>query len=199
MKGLIRRSVALACLVGGLAGCQSSLQERYNRCVDPCWPERYSAMAVGSVNHAFAAQVNNGHILDQTVWNHHFEPGTDKLTAGGQYQLSILGRRRPHPDPKLYLQTAQDIAFDPAAPEKFAQGRAELDAKRVQAVLRYVQTNTAARPVAWDVTVHDPGEVGMSAVPMAASILQRNGNFRGVLPNTVGGSSVGGGSGGGGQ
>src|SRR5437879_2977951 len=70
MKGIIKRAAAAACLGGGLSltwGCAG-----YRDLVDPCWPTRYDAMAAASVNDAFAAQVNNGHVLDQTVWNYHF-------------------------------------------------------------------------------------------------------------------------------
>ena len=71
-----------------------------------------------------APQVSNGHVLDQTVWNYDFEPGTDKLTGGGLEHLAYLARRRPQPDPMVYLQTAQDVAYDPASPDKLAATRA---------------------------------------------------------------------------
>ena len=41
-------------------------------------------------------------------------------------------RRRPNPDTCLFLQTAQDIAYDPNAPDKMAETRQELDLKRAQ-------------------------------------------------------------------
>ena len=71
----------------------------------------------------FAPQVNNGQVLDQTIWNYHFEPGTDRLTAGGLEHLAYIARRRPHPDTAVYLQTAQDVAYDPASPDKLAETR----------------------------------------------------------------------------
>jgi hypothetical protein len=191
MNGFIKAAaVAGVLLTGGLASA-GWLQDKYYHCVDPCWPERYSWQAHQSVNATFAAQVNNGHVLDQTMWNYHFEPGTDKLTPGGMYQLAILARRRPHPDCKIYLQTAQDIAYNPAAPDAFATARVDLDSRRVQAIQKYLQAQTAARPVAWDVTVHDPGEVGLSAVAVGSAIVQRAGSFRGTLPLTAGGGTGG--------
>jgi hypothetical protein len=185
MNGFIRRTAVLVSLAGGLAsaGCW---QEAYYRCVDPCYPARYEVMAEQEVLEPLTAQVNNGHVLDQTIWNYHFEAGTDKLTPGGQYKLTILARRRPHPDSRIFLQTAQDIEYNPAAPDALATRRADLDARRVQAVLKYLQAQTAARPMPWDVTVHDPGEVGLGAVPMQASMTIRDGNFRGVLMGTAG-------------
>jgi hypothetical protein len=190
MKGLISRAALGLCLAGSLAstGCWQWL---YYKCVDPCYPERYDAMARDEVNAAFAAQAMNGHVLDQTVWNNEFEPGTDKLTPGGQYELAVLARRRPHPDCKIYLQTAQDIPYDPGAPDLLVTKRADLDARRVQAVLRYLQAQTAARPVAWDVTVHDPGEVGLPAIALQSQILQRIGTFQGTMPTTFGGGGSG--------
>src|SRR5262245_14901920 len=115
MKGLIKYTTAL-CLGGGLAmstGCNA-----YRDCVDPCWPERYQYEARQPVLHAFAAQAHNGHVLDQTVWNYQFEPGSDKLTPGGMDHLVYLARRRPCPDSKVYLQTAHDIAYNPDAPDQ---------------------------------------------------------------------------------
>ena len=77
MKGFIRTCAPLSLLsLACLTGCYSNAQERHHNHLDPCWPERYSAMAAGSVNHAFAAQVGNGHVLDQTVYNDCFCPGT---------------------------------------------------------------------------------------------------------------------------
>src|SRR5438876_1161430 len=100
MKGLIKKGVTAACLTGGLAvagGCDT-----YRNLVDPCYPERYEYAARQEVQAAFAPQVYNGHVLDQTVWNYHFEPGEAKLTKGGQEHLVYLARRRPCPDGTIY-------------------------------------------------------------------------------------------------
>src|SRR5689334_16299372 len=103
MKGLIRKALIAACGVAATigVGCLP-----YN-CADPCYPQRYNVMARQEVNAAMAPQVQNGHVLDQTVWNYYFEPGTDKLTTGGLERLAYIARRRPCPDTVLYLQTAQ--------------------------------------------------------------------------------------------
>ncbi len=189
MKGFIKKAVAAFSLAGGLAiisGCHGygSCQEAYYNCVDPCWPERYGAMARASVNEAFAAQANNGHVLDQTIWNDQFEPGTDKLTPSGQYHLTYLARRRPAPDPHIYLQTSQDIPYDAAHPEQFVQLRNDLDGRRRVAVERYLLAQTANRPVPFQITVHDPSSVGMGAAPMLQSITRRDAATTGMLPST---------------
>src|SRR4051794_34307779 len=111
MKGLITSAI-LCCAAAGLTGCYG-----YRDLVDPCYPERYEYAARQEVKAALAPQVQNGHVLDQTVWNYHFEPGTDRLNQGGLDHLAHLARRRPAPDPVIYLQTAQpDVVYDPAAP-----------------------------------------------------------------------------------
>src|SRR5438309_2350326 len=109
MKGFITTKLA-AGIMAGVAlsgGC-----ETYRSIVDPCYPQRYEYAARQEVLAAIAPQINNGHVLDQTVWNYHFEAGTDKLTPGGLEHLAYLARRRPTPDPVVYVQTAQDIAYD---------------------------------------------------------------------------------------
>ncbi len=195
MKGFIRKAVLVGfCAVGSL-GCYG-----YRDCVDPCYPLRYNYMARQEVNAAMTPQVQNGHVLDQTVWNYYFEPGTDKLTPLGLDRLAYLARRRPCPDPNLYLQTAQDVVYDPAAPEKMAEVRQELDTKRKAAVTCFMVQQTAGRAVAFNITVHDPAEVSLSAVPVNYSVIQFYGRFRGGLMNqggnVAGGAGVGAGMGG---
>jgi hypothetical protein len=202
MKGLITRAVAAACLGGGFTlgtGCAC-----YRDLVDTCYPERYNAMARQEVNETFGAQVNNGHVLDQTVWNYHFEKGTAKLTPMGEMQLAYLARRRPSPDPKVFLQTAQDVPYDPANPADFVRDRAKLDGDRIQVVLTYLQAQTAGRPVPFDVTVHDPADSSISAqrlfrylTPGEGAVLEMTRGYKGILPLTTGAgaSSVSGGGG----
>ncbi len=191
MKGFITRAASL--LAGALAaaaggGCY------YRDVVDPCWPERYNYLARQEVNGAFAPQVQNGHVLDQTVWNYHFEPGTDKLTAGGLEKVAYLARRRPCPDQVVYVQTAQDVYYDAANPDRLVENRQLLDAKRIAAVQKFLGVQTAGRPVAFQVLVHDPAEPGVSGVWGAAENAALPGRVRGGLASG-GGASVTGGAG----
>ncbi len=169
MKGLINTiAIALCCAavseaVGGLP----------DRCVDPCYPMRYGFMARQAVNAAMAPQVLNGHVLDQTVWNYYFEPGTDKLTTGGLERLAYLARRRPYPDPVLYLQTAQDLVYDHLAPELLAQNRQILDGRRIAAVQAYLTAQTAGRPIPFQVVIHDPSEPALAS-SAANNIMSQN-------------------------
>jgi hypothetical protein len=190
MKGLIRKAMLAGCGAAAALGCYE-----YRDCVDPCYPMRYNYMSRQEVNSAFAPQVQNGHVLDQTIWNYFFEPGTDKLTPLGLDRLAYLARRRPCPDPNLFLQTAQDIVYDPAAPEKMAVVRQELDEKRKAAITCFLVQQTAGRPIAFHFTVHDPAEVGLAATAVNLSVLQMYGRFRGGLQNqggnVTGGAGVG--------
>jgi hypothetical protein len=199
MNGLVAKALAGATLAGGLlsGGCYS-----YQKAVDPCWPERYNAAARLEVVSAFAPQVQNGHILDQTLYNGQFEPGTDKLTESGMDQLDTLMRRRPSPDPRIFLATARDIRFDVANPEALVEVRRDLDNRRAAAVQRYLSAQTAGRPTGYEIVVHDPMPVSDHADPVNRSIrLYHNstsGNLSGGATATTAsstGASAGSGSG----
>jgi len=193
MNGFITRALTVACLGVGLTtlgGCKV-LEYFY----DPCYPERYEAEARKPVIAAFATQACNGHVLDQTVWNAFFNDGTAELTPGGQQYLDYLARRRPHPDTKLFLQTAYDIKYEPKygagelpevlskAQQEFVNKRAKLDQERVVAVQAYLQANTAGRPMVWEVAVHDPSPVGMSATPVGLIIQRHYASAQGFMPS----------------
>ncbi len=167
MKGFVTHCLTALCATGGLAvvgGCDC-----YRNLVDPCYPERYEYAARQEVISAFAPQVQNGHFLDQTVWNYHFEPGTEKLTPGGMEQLIHLARRRPYPDCTLYLATAHDVLYDPAAPNKYEEQRASLDQHRIQSIQTYLAAETSGRHLNFEVVVHDPPEMGLAAEPVGTS------------------------------
>jgi hypothetical protein len=192
MKGFVKR----AALVLGCGAAAAGGGCCYRDVVDPCWPQRYNQMARVEVNAAMAPQVQNGHVLDQTVWNYHFEAGTDKLTAGGLEHLAYLARRRPQPDCVVYLQTAQDVLYDPAAPEKMAEARQDLDSKRIVAIQKFLTAQTAGRHVDFQVLVHDPADPSISGVYAENVITAMYGRGRGGLltgGGGAGGSPVGGG------
>jgi capsid portal protein len=150
-------------------------------------------MANKEVKAALAPQVNNGRILDQTIWSYHFEIGTDKLTPGGLEHLAYIARRRPCPDCMVYLQTATlaDLGydFDNKNPDKLTEARAELDIKRKQAIQKFLVAQTVGQ-MAFQVAIHDPAEVGIEA-PSANSAYQKM-----VATRFQGGLTQGGGAGG---
>ena len=130
-------------------------------CGDPCWPDRYANEARAATVASFQPQVENGHVLDQTIWNMHFDYGTDRLNGAGMDKLDQLARRRPHPDTKLYLQTARDIPYDAANPSDYSTKRNELDTKRITAVQKYLAATLTGRPANFDIQVHDPAYPGI--------------------------------------
>jgi hypothetical protein len=195
MKGLITKALAGVGLLA-LAGCCDT-GWGYDDLVDRCYPQRYEAMARREVNEAMAPQLANGHVLDQTVFDEHFEDGTDKLTPGGLEHLKTIARRRPQADTVVFLQAAQDVAYDAAHPDLYVKARAELTNKRIQAVQTFLGAYTAAAPQDFHVVVHDPGAVGQSTVGVARSVLLMHASYQGALP--TGGGSPSGGAGAGGR
>jgi hypothetical protein len=190
MKGFIAKTLCGVGLLTGSIGCNWWGIETCADLYDPCYPARYSYMARQEVIGATSPQMANGHVLDQTVWNSHFEAGSDKLTPGGYAKLGQLARRRPAPDPIVYIETAQDIPYDPATPDKFAQTRKELDQKRADAVQKYLLAYAGSRGLSFQVLVHDPNEVGIQAAPAGQSILRSNAAAVGTLPAGAGAGGV---------
>ncbi|MCS6852822.1 MAG: hypothetical protein NZ700_16815 [Gemmataceae bacterium] len=179
MNGFMSKSAAALGLVI-LGGCG-----HYKEAVDPCWPERYNAMARKSVCEAITPQVTNGHVLAYTVWNWHFDQGTDTLNAAGRDFLTSLVHKRPSPDSTIYLATAQDLGdlkYDPKNPDDFVNKRAELDAKRVEAVQKYLAAQTFGRNVHFQVVVHDPAVTDLSA-----QVYSNSAGTAGVIPGWYGG------------
>jgi hypothetical protein len=168
-----------------MTGCSNQLYDR-------CYPQRYNYLAENEVNRAFAPQVLNGHVLDQTVWNHYFEPCTDRLTAGGCQELLYLSRRRPQPDTTIYLATATDLPYDPNCPDQYCKSKQELDAKRAVAVQKFLVGANCGRPVDFHICVHDPHDVTISTIPASSSVVQMYARFRGGLVTGGAGGAAGG-------
>jgi hypothetical protein len=186
MKGLITKAAAVLCCVAACAGV-GCLPDSW---VDPCYPQRYNYMARQEANAAMAPQVQNGHVLDQTIWNFYFEPGTEKLTTGGLERLAYIARRRPCPDSVLYLQTAQDVVYDQTVPEKMVEVRQTLDGKRIAAVQAYLTAQTAGRPVPFQVVIHDPAVPSLASSAVNNIVSQNYFRYQGGL--MMGGMGMGG-------
>jgi len=187
MKGFLRISVAGLCLGAGLSsiGCV-----KYRQCVDPCWPERYNAEARFNVRETFAAQAWNGHLLDQTIWNFMFEPDakggpSDKLNPAGKEHLHYLARRKPYPDAKIYLQTANDVpGSQNMPPERVATAKADLDNRRISAIQNYLAgvMGTRTAGTVYEVAVADPMEPSIAATAIGGSGTSRNPVIPGAIP-----------------
>jgi hypothetical protein len=209
MKRYIRAVAAAAIVTGGLgsagcathsgctnqAGCQNggsgSLEDHYRNWYDANWPERYNFAARESVLYPFAQQAATGHFLDQTLWNWHFEPGSDKLSPAGMEKLDAISHATPSPDPRLYIQTARDILVTSDNADKAGALREDLNIRRAAAVKRYAASQPGA-PVPYEVYVHDapvPSIYAPFAVAAFNAIRSGYGKF-------AGGSSSGGTGGG---
>jgi hypothetical protein len=192
MNRFVRAAAAALVAAGGAGslGCVTTGDReggaRYRNWVDPCWPERYNAVARAETLAPFSAQVTNGHVLEQTIWNWYFETGTDKLNTAGMAKLDSIAQTRPSPDPKLYLQVARDIATTPENMDKVAALRDDLTARRVVAIQRYMAAQPSIAPVTYEFFVHDPVVTGIYSDFSARA-------FRGQAQGYRGG--VGGGSG----
>jgi|SRR6516165_6235649 hypothetical protein len=204
MNGFIPRTVlGLSTSLLLLAGCAA-----YRDVVDPCWPERYNSMARHSVNEANNAQSFNGHVLDQTVWNYHFEHDprtgapTAKLTAAGIEHLNYISRRRPAADTHIFLATAHDIPGLAELPaEKAIAIRIKLNEDRIATIRNYLAIQTGA-PGAYAIDIHDPAEVYLAAQPVVGSLpfprprevvgayQKLQDNFQGMIPLESGTSAT---------
>jgi hypothetical protein len=215
MKGFIKHAATGICFSAALmpfVGCY-----HYRELVDPCWPERYNSIARQSVRDITNAQADKGHVLDQTIWNWHFRvdektgAATDLLNPAGIEQLKYISRRLPVPDSQLYLQNAQDIAYDGKAdPVNFVKARQQLNDRRVASIQRVLATQVFSGTAGYSVAIHDFAPPGINVTPIIGTnaLPKVQGaepglwqNFKGVMPLSTGGSSGGGsgGSGGGGS
>jgi hypothetical protein len=145
----------------GLVGCC-----HYKDVVDPCYPERYNAMARKELTQAFNGQIQNGHVLDQMVLDSHFKSGTAVLTPGGIEKLNYFIRRRPCPDTQLYLQNAliiqsdealqeKQLLWNPEKPEEMIKARNKLNDERKEAIKEYLAAATNGRALAFNVETLD--------------------------------------------
>ena len=191
MKKFVRAASIAALVVGGAVslGCQGpGVQARYSKIVDPCQQERYKASARDNVIQPFDAMANNANNLDVTLWNHHFDAGKETLNSAGYKKIDYIARRLPEPASKVWIQTARDLAYDAANPQKLVNARTELDAKRCQAVLAYLAAQPNGQMMHYDVQAHDAVDPAMPAQGPTNA-------FRGLA--TQYGSSAGGSGGGG--
>jgi hypothetical protein len=203
MNGFLRKTVSALCLGSGAAAVLGSVGcAGYRDVVDPCYPERYNIEARQVINQTFDTQAHNGHVLDQTFWNYDFERDdrnqpTDRLNALGIDKVRYIVRRRPIPDGKVYLQTANDVHVPQAEIETMPSKRQELDARRIQTIQRFLAAQMVGRnqPVTWDICVHDATEVGqpssvaggaLGAVNVVGSYPKWQGSFHGSLSGASG-------------
>lgn len=194
MTKMKARMLMAGLITAGAAGLSGCCDYCYHDLVDPCYPQRYICQARTQVYAPLATQAANGLVLEQTVWNHHFTTVKDGektkavLSPTGKAHLDYLVRRRPMPIPEVFVQTAQDVPFDPEKPEQFAAQRLELDSQRVKAVSDYL---AAVRPdVPFKVTVHDPHPVGLHGNEVNNAVMHMHQTSQGAMPSESFGDGV---------
>ena len=157
----------------------------YRDVVDPYYPKRYNVDARNSVRTALAPQVSNGNVLDQTVWDFHFETGKPELNAMGKDHLKRLARRRPAAQEVIFLQVAQN-------PDENANNK-ELNKVRSENIKAYMTkiSQDKVHPE-FQVVLHDPAEVSGSGIEARNIINGKQLGVSGIFTNGQSGSSSGG-------
>jgi hypothetical protein len=115
--------------------------------------DQYTRAARQVMSTMFVDQAGNGRLFDQTLWNYHFEEGSDELHPSGQAVLDRLVQQWPANPVDIYVQVAHDLPYHPGAPGLYPTEREALTARRVQAVVYYL---AATRPdVPYAIHLHD--------------------------------------------
>ncbi len=194
MLKTVRAASIAAVIVGGVAsmGCTGGpgIQSRYQKIVDPCQQERYKVQARDNVVQPFDAMANNAAVLDATLWNWNFEPGKETLNASGMKKVDYIARRLPTPTGKVWIQTARDLPYDAANPDKIVTARTNLDAKRSQAVLAYLTAQPNGAATHYEVQAHDAMDPAIYAAGPTNAFRSLTAQFGA----TAGGSGGGGGT-----
>jgi len=171
------RAAAAACLALGVVfavGCsgqRTSVQDRFsNHNTNYMWPEKYAYQAREPVLHSFEQQALNAAVVDEVVNNSYFELGSEKLNPVGQTKLNQLARKVPQPNPTIWLQMSNDVAFDAANPSKTAMARQELDQKRAQTILGYLASRPNPRGTNFTVEPIDIDDPGLNSAGPATSV-----------------------------
>jgi hypothetical protein len=140
-------------------------------------------------------------VLNQTLWNWHFEtesitdPMTGKITVkptaklngAGRAKLDSISRTRPSPDTRIYLQAARDVVMVDNKVDAVRTERENLTAQRAATVQTYLAASPSVNMVAYEVFVHD------AVVPTIPSEFTAT-SFRGQRVGYVGGLNAGGGT-----
>ena len=162
MKGLIARRVAVRpaarrCSTG--SGCCPTAN-----LVDPCYPERYNYHGPAGGQAALAPQVQNGHVLDQTIWNYYFEPGTDKLTR----RPGPPGLHRPPPavaGPDRLPADGPGRRLRPGRPRQAGRRSAATGRQRAWRPSRSILAAHTDGRRGIPVMVHDPSRIDLPSQP----------------------------------
>jgi hypothetical protein len=130
--------------------------------------DQYTRAARQVMSAMFVDQAGNGRVFDQTLWNYHFEEGSDELHPSGQAVLDRLVQQWPANPVDIYVQVAHDLPYHPRAPGLYPTEREALTARRVQAVVNYL---AATRPdVPYAIHLHDLPPRAISGVEAVIAV-----------------------------
>src|SRR5262245_8450230 len=118
-----------------LAGTAAGQNPKFYKLHNCYWPQPYIEATRMAVREPFVIQAQNGLMLEQTIWNYHFEYGTDRLHPSCVAFLDRMSRRPAEPVLQLFLQTARDIRFFAERPKDYKKDQADLNTRRIKAVM----------------------------------------------------------------
>ncbi len=191
MNGFIKRTAAVVVL-GSAAALPGCCKDATLGCYDNCWLERYSYQAKQSEMQTFDAQVNNGHVLDQTVFAYHFDARHGQADQGRPGAPGLPGAAPSSARP-------EDLFADGPGPA-LRLGRAGAIQQRSQRTglqarggdSAFLNADTAGRPMAFEVIVHDAPTPGLATQPIGNAVQRHYDSFTGSLAT---GTAAGGGGG----
>lgn len=196
------RAAAVALVVAGgvlSVGCTGGpgLQARFQDVNNNNgWPERNGYLARQAVLHPFETQANNAVSKNDVILNAFFETGSDKLNPVGKDKLDQLARRMPAVNPLIFLQTANDVAYDEKAPERTVTARLDLDAKRAASVKAYLSSRPAVGGVPFAVQAIDIQDPTTNSAGPAAAVRGLTQQYKsGITGGISGGNPIGAGGG----
>ena len=138
MKRFMKHFAAASCFGAALLtvmGC-----EHYRGCGDSCWTKPDNSTVYGRVRERQNAQTDQGHKLEQVVWNSYFakdertNESTSTLNEPGREFLRHVARCQPFPDPQIWLQYPTDVTD--------TNKRDQIIAERRIAIRKFLTTQT---------------------------------------------------------
>lgn len=103
------------CDYDGKRSLRSKMRERWHRFQSGFreahrWPEPYNHMARASVREMLDAQVTKGWTRETTLYDHHFEPGSNRLSSAGRRRLQYITQQVRPERRFVYVQAGTEPA-----------------------------------------------------------------------------------------
>src|SRR3990170_35153 len=72
------------------------------------WPEPYTSIAKEEVRAPIDIQVANARVVEQTLWDYHFEPNSERLNSTGRQRLRWIAPQAQDTYPVIYVAAIDD-------------------------------------------------------------------------------------------